>query len=117
MSFGTSKSLISTLPWPFVVQLLNTGLSRPFLFRHGQVVSTPGALELYELAQRDQLADLSQHCRGLWGNICDEDAQENHHSLREGYRLLSSYGVGGERVWLITEADRSISTFLLPSEY
>jgi hypothetical protein len=62
---------------------------------------------------------LGWHARGDWGEVPPEDARENEVSLREGFRILSSYPVGGvgERVWVITEADRSGTCLLLPSEY
>lgn len=46
-----------------------------------------------------------------------EDARENEFSLRHGFRIVSSYRVAGERLWIITERDRSVTTLLLPSEY
>jgi hypothetical protein len=52
-----------------------------------------------------------------WGDIPPEDAAENRLSLREGYRVLSSYAIGDSRVWVITEADRSVTTLLLPDDY
>lgn len=62
---------------------------------------------------------LRRHQSGDWGSVLTEDARENERSLKYGWRLLSSYPVGeaGERVWLITERDRSATTILLPSEY
>jgi len=53
-----------------------------------------------------------------WGELSDEDIVENDVSLKEGFRLLSSYRTGkGQQIWIITEADRSATTILLPSEY
>jgi hypothetical protein len=53
-----------------------------------------------------------------WGEISEDDAHENELSLREGFRLLSAYRtVKGQKIWIITEADRSPTTILLPSEY
>lgn len=61
---------------------------------------------------------LSRHVRGDWGDVPPEDARENALSVREGFRILSSYETaGGERVWIISEADRSSTCILLPSEY
>ena len=54
---------------------------------------------------------------GDGGELCAFDRRQNHIALREGYRVLSSYPIGEERVWIITEADRSITTILLPEEY
>jgi hypothetical protein len=60
---------------------------------------------------------LARHATGDWGELCAFDRRQNEVALREGYRVLSSYPVGEERVWLITEADRSVTTILLPEEY
>ena len=52
-----------------------------------------------------------------WGELSDEDVRENEFSLQAGFRVLSVYRVKGQKLWLITEADRSATTILLPSEY
>jgi hypothetical protein len=54
---------------------------------------------------------------GDWGDLSDEDKQENEYSLTRRLRLLSRYSFGNEKVWIITEADRSVTTILLPEEY
>ena len=89
------------------------------LFTLGRVVATPGALTVLEETGADYLALLLRHARGDWGEVPPEDARENERSVREGFRVLSSYPVGEERerVWIITEADRSSTCLLLPSEY
>jgi hypothetical protein len=51
------------------------------------------------------------------GGLCAFDRRQNEVALRDGYRVLSCYPIGTERVWVITEADRSITTILLPEEY
>lgn len=85
-------------------------------FELGQVVSTPGALEA--ITREEILTALSRHSQGDWGEVGPDDWQENETSLREGFRLLSAYrSKNGERFWVITEADRSVTTILLPSEY
>ena len=82
----------------------------------GRVVATPGALK--GLREEEILSALRRHVVGDWGDLCDEDRQENQLSLREGFRLLSSYRSGsGVKFWVITEADRSATTVLLPEEY
>jgi hypothetical protein len=82
----------------------------------GRVVATPGALEALEEAELMSL--LRRHQAGDWGEVGKQDWEENELSLREGYRLLSSYTAQrGRKVWIITEADRSVTTFLLPEEY
>jgi len=53
-----------------------------------------------------------------WGEVSDEDARENELSLKESFRLLSAYRTAkGQRLWIVTEADRSATTILLPDEY
>jgi hypothetical protein len=60
---------------------------------------------------------LTRHATGDWGELCKYDRRQNEIALRDGYRVLSSYEVPAGRVWVITEADRSITTILLPEEY
>ena len=61
---------------------------------------------------------LARHLSGDWGEVCAEDAKENEFSLQHGFRLLSAYRLSdGTKIWIITEADRSATTFLLPEEY
>lgn len=68
--------------------------------------------------EQDPMELLTRHITGDWGELAPEDIEENELSLREGYRLLSAYRLStGVRVWLITEADRSTTTYLLPSDY
>ena len=55
---------------------------------------------------------------GDWGDLSDDDIAENEISLNEGFRLLSSYQTAkGQQLWIITEADRSVTTVMLPEEY
>ena len=85
-------------------------------FRLGKLVSTPGALE--RVSNGEMLAALGRHAAGDWGNVCSEDAGANEDAVNERARLLSSYTTGGGvRFWIITEADRSLTTVLLPEEY
>ena len=83
----------------------------------GQVVATPGALKLLSEIGEDPFDYLARHATGDWGELCAFDRRQNEIALREGYRVLSSYDVLAERVWIITEADRSVTTILLPEEY
>ena len=85
-------------------------------FNPGNIVATPGALSLKE-SGINLLAYLQRHLNGDWGDLCEEDKAENNFSLQHGYRLLSSYQTPHGKLWIITEADRSATTFLLPSEY
>jgi hypothetical protein len=87
-------------------------------FPLGQVVSTPGVLELLERAGRQPLEFVARHAVGDWGELNEHDRLVNEHALIHGGRLLSSYILdNGQRLWIITEHDRSASTLLLPSEY
>jgi len=83
----------------------------------GRVVATPGALKLLIQAGGCPFDYLARHATGDWGDLCAFDLRQNEIALREGYRVLSSYPVGRECVWVITEANRSITTILLPEEY
>jgi len=59
---------------------------------------------------------LARHVRGDWGEVGDEDWRENDFSVANGLRILSAYTIGaGDKLWIITEADRSATTLLLPS--
>jgi hypothetical protein len=91
----------------------------PVRFEPGRVVATPGALGALEEAGADALALLSRHLRGDWGEVPKEDARENERSLKHGFRVMSSYPIGGNgsKLWIITEADRSSTCLLLASEY
>lgn len=85
-------------------------------FRLGKLFITPGAMK--ELAPEEVLNALGRHARGDWGDVGEEDREENELSLREGFRLLSSYrGRNETKFWIITEHDRSVTTVLLPEEY
>lgn len=87
-------------------------------FSPGQIVATPGALAAMEEHQCQPLTLLARHLAGDWGVLPAEDAQLNDEALKSDGRLLSSYPLGGDtRIWVITEWDRSVTTFLLPSEY
>jgi hypothetical protein len=84
----------------------------------GRIVATPGALTVLQAAGQHPHEFLARHSQGDWGDLSEEDRQENELSLREGFRLLSAYHTRlGEKVWVISEADRSATTILLPSEY
>ena len=83
----------------------------------GRVVATPGALRVLSEIGEDPFGLLARHALGDWGELCAFDRRQNEIALRDGYRVLSSYDVLEDRVWVITEADRSITTILLPEEY
>ena len=87
-------------------------------FPLGAVVATPGALEALETAGQSPAEFLSRHAAGDWGEIGSEDSRANDEAVANGERLLSAYRTkAGEKIWIITEADRSATTILLPSEY
>jgi hypothetical protein len=83
----------------------------------GKVVATPGALKLLSEAGQDPFCYLARHATGDWGELCAFDRRQNEIALREGYRIFSSYNIPTGRVWIITEADRSVTTILLPEDY
>jgi hypothetical protein len=87
-------------------------------FALGQTFITPGAEEALQIAEQTAIEFLRRHMSGDWGELSDEDVKENQLSLKKGFRLLSAYQTGkGQKLWIITEADRSATTILLPSEY
>ena len=88
------------------------------LFKLGQVVATPAAIDLLRSLALNPLFYLSKHAFGDWGQIDDHDREANRAALKDGSRLLSSYTLNrNDRLWIITEADRSSTTLLLPQEY
>jgi hypothetical protein len=100
------------------IEILYRALDQPGKFVLGQVVMTPGAGEALLAAQHVSPELLLRHKHGDWGERCPEDRRENERSLRAGSRLLSSYRTRtDEKLWIITEWDRSVTTLLLPEEY
>ena len=95
----------------------NPSADRP-RFRLGRLHATPGALAALKAAKSHPIALIIQHMRGEWGELDEDDRQQNEIALVAGMRLLSSYTLAtGKKVWVITEADRSVTTLLLPDEY
>src|SRR5690242_13531482 len=87
-------------------------------FELGQIGSTPGAIELLVGAGRSPVEFIARHASGDWGDLDDHDRLVNEQALLHGGRLLSSYIVSGDqRLWIISEHDRSATTLLLPQEY
>jgi hypothetical protein len=87
-------------------------------FDLGRIVATPGALDVLERVGETPATFLHRHVAGDWGNLDEHDRAENELSVRQGFRLLSAYKLcDGTKIWIITEADRSSTTILLPSEY
>ena len=88
----------------------------PAKFKLGQLVSTPNAIS--KLSNEDVLMGIQRHQAGDWGDVDEHDRQENELSLKQGFRLLSVYhAANGTKFWIITEADRSATTVLLPEDY
>ena len=91
-------------------------------FKLGRLVATPGALEHLRRIHSDPLEWLRRHQHGDWGDVDSQDRAANEQALQAGHRLLSVYRIHRPphppfRLWIITEADRSATTLLLPEEY
>ena len=81
-------------------------------------MATPGALQALEKAEQLPAEFLDRHVNGDWGEVPDADKQENELSVEQGFRVLSAYTTSaGDHIWVLTEADRSATTLLLPKEY
>ncbi|WP_335340354.1 hypothetical protein [Collimonas pratensis] len=89
------------------------------LFALGEVVATPGAVNLLDRLGINGSVYVRRHQCGDWGVVCAEDAAENARGVTDSNRILSEYRLGArrERLWIITEHDRSVTTLLLPDEY
>jgi len=125
----TLKSPDATTKNPNTTGSPTTPVSQHPRFTLGHLVATPGALD--ELAEchgsrwRDATNSLLQrHLRGDWGTLCEEDLEANEWAVKNGARILSAYMLPARtptarpvKLWIITEADRSATTILLPSEY
>ena len=103
---------------------MSAPLPTPAQFALGQIVVTPGALAAASASYR--INCLIRHATGDFGFVCGEDAEQNRAAIMNGDRILSAYpidpatpcsGFGDNCLWIITEADRSVTTFLLPDEY
>lgn len=90
----------------------------PFRFTLGQTVQNPGAHEAIQEAEQHPMDFLTRHITGDWGELDDFDIQQNEEALHYDLRLFSAYHLStGQKLWIITEADRSATTLLLPQEY
>jgi hypothetical protein len=86
------------------------------LFELGQIVITDNALQA--LSSAAVMESIDRHAAGDWGELPPEDSRANERALEGGGRLFSAYDLAeGTRVWIITEADRSVTTILLPEDY
>jgi hypothetical protein len=90
-------------------------MTRAVRFPLGQLAVTANAT--LRLTTEQVMSALTRHASGDWGNLCAEDTLANDDALKHGGRLFSAYGQGRERFWIITEADRSVTTILLPNDY
>jgi hypothetical protein len=100
------------------LQFLLQELQRPGKFELGQMVMTPGADETLRSARQVPLEFLLRHKNADWGELPPEDVRENEWSLENSARLFSAYRTRTEeKLWVITESDRSVTTLLLPEEY
>lgn len=87
-------------------------------FQLGRVLATPGALDALADSGESGGHFINRHVRGDWGDCCPSDAAENELSVEKGFRVFSVYHTSkGVKLWVITEADRSATTLLLPEEY
>ncbi|TWU41871.1 hypothetical protein [Novipirellula artificiosorum] len=87
-------------------------------FNLGRIVATPGALETLEESGESADSLICRHHTGDWGDVCEDDAAANEQALGDGERILSVYHTAkGEKLYVITEADRSSTCLLLPDEY
>ena len=89
------------------------------LFELGRVVATTDAIEAMTENNIDVSDLLIRHVGGDWSTLSNEDRMENEQSVKNGWRILSSYTINksGDKVWIITEADRSSTCVLLPKDY
>jgi hypothetical protein len=87
-------------------------------FNLGRILATPVALSTIQHAGENAHDYLNRHARGDWGEVCVDDKAINDQALIDGDRLVSAYTLkSGEKIWIITEADRAATTILLPDEY
>ena len=85
-------------------------------FAPGRLLATPGVLK--DVPRGDLFAAYHRHLNCDWGDLCEADKRENNVALKTGERLLSAYHAKDDtKFWIITEADRSATTVLLPKEY
>lgn len=90
-------------------------MSSEVRFPLGETVITGNAS--VRLTIEEVMTGLARHASGDWGDLFPEDVYANFEAVQSGGRLLSAYGTGRHRFWIITEADRSLTTVLLPEDY
>ena len=124
-AYDRAREMWERDPGPHTVAALETGLQilvqellRPGKFKLGQMVMTPGADRAMRTAHQVPPEFLLRHKNGDWGELPEEDVRENEWLLENGSRLFSAYQTRtDEKLWVITEWDRSVTTLLLPEEY
>lgn len=89
----------------------------PLLFTLGTVVATPEAIRRMAALHIDPAKLLAKHASGDWGEISTEDKASNDQSVRTRGMIMSSYGRGDKRIWLITDSGHGTTTILLPEDY
>ena len=100
------------------IEMLFHELGRPGKFELGQLVMTPGADRAMREARQVPPEFLLRHLHGDWGDLPPEDIRENAWSLAHGARLFSAYHTRlQEKLWIITEHDRRLTTILVPEDY
>jgi hypothetical protein len=88
------------------------------LFVIGTTVATPGAMAVLEAHGIAPIKLIERHVSGDWSEMQADDQTSNHEAIKNGCRVFSSYTLADEvKIWIITEADRSSTTILLPEEY
>lgn len=86
-------------------------------FPTGRVVITPAASDLLEKHKKNPLEFIERHVNKDWGDVSEADGEENDFSVDNQLRIMSVYRIEGEKIYIITEADRSVTTILLPEDY
>jgi hypothetical protein len=84
-------------------------------FQLGDIVSTANALSVFDSTFLQ--ACLERHAKGDWGDLCDEDKETNDAAVKDGSQILSAYEQDGKKLWVISDAGRAVTTFLLPEDY
>ncbi|MGF1871985.1 type I restriction endonuclease subunit M [Photobacterium indicum] len=95
----------------------NQAFQIPQHFELGQSIMTRGVADLFNHDSHLLVPFLMRHQCGNWGEVCEEDKQVNNEATHTNQRIISVYKFKGEKFWIITEWDRSVTTALLPSEY
>jgi hypothetical protein len=122
----------SQTPTEIHMQVPMTIITTSALFPLGQVAATPDALALLQATKSSAALLLNRHMHGDFGDLCESDLAENEVALKHGLRVMSVYRLVEravfkatppadrsklDTVWIITEADRSVTTILCPYNY